>query len=97
MNLESVLRSIGTLSTGGVAKPHFCDDPLYPTAKALICRSADTLTQIERDFRGEPCDALSLAVQFDAVEAKIGTFYSPPPPTRGCAVNFTDNCPVGDR
>lgn len=89
---EAILRAIGTLNTSGDTDPSFCSEGSYQIVRGLICSAADTVADNSRDFKGDPCDALSMVVQFDAVEGKLGEVFEPNFPDAGCGVDFRDDC-----
>jgi hypothetical protein len=69
---------------------------LYCGIKKVVCSAADSMKLPTLDFKGEPCDALSIVLQFDAVRALLG--HARPleaPPEAGCAPTWQDQCDGG--
>ena len=66
----------------------------YCVVKGIVCSAVDTMKLPNLDFRGVPCDAVTMALQFDAVPASLSPIARPPEPgsDSGCAKNFTDSC-----
>ncbi len=52
-------------------KPLCKSNPLYGTLKAQICSYADISSTVQGQINA-PCDALAIAIKFDAVQANIG-------------------------
>jgi hypothetical protein len=64
---------------------------LYNTVKGVICSGADLRSAPSEDFSSAPCDAISLALQFEAAPATTGD--RPVPPLEpGCDGGFVDSC-----
>lgn len=71
----SVLAAAGRSKVGGGPEDYLCAPkfPVYQQIKSVICSAVDLPALAERDFKGDPCDALSFTIGFDGAPAGIGT------------------------
>ena len=80
----------GQLNLGG---GYLCDVPNWSSLKAAICDATDTVHNIGLDLTGQPCDAVSVGVRFEAIPALLGTERSRVK-TTPCGSNWEmQNCP----
>lgn len=73
--------------------PLCTDSPFYGAGQSAFCVAQDML--IELGSPGQPCDALSWAMGFDADPANFGGFALPPVPAKSCPPEtdpINDNC-----
>mgnify|MGYP000320641367 CR=1 FL=1 len=72
---------------------HLCgNDLIFMSVKPQICNAVDIAADPTNDGTGI-CDALSMALGFEATPAKFGTVESQPPPTYPCGMGYVSNCP----
>jgi hypothetical protein len=71
---KAILVALGSSRFGSGKPPRaVCTQPdVYALLKDVICKSLDTSEDSQSDFLGTPCDALSIAIQFEAEPAKVG-------------------------
>ncbi|MDB5214687.1 MAG: hypothetical protein JWO86_2614 [Myxococcaceae bacterium] len=93
---SAVLTAVGALRIGPDALCDPANRGLYCQARDIVCRSVDTMTQPNLDFGGQPCDALSVVLQFEALTAVNAGSRGADPPGTGCTLAFTDDCAGGD-
>lgn len=93
------VRAADLLSTLGAFKvspapdeKFLCNEPAFALAGALLCGSVDTMAVPSLDFRGQPCNAMSFVLQFDAVPAALGR-ASDAVQSDPCGVGFAAKCP----
>jgi hypothetical protein len=63
-----------------------CQSAFFATVKGAICTSVDVARLPGLDFRGGDCDALSIAIGFEAEQVAIGARRDAPKPSGPCAV-----------
>jgi hypothetical protein len=86
-----VLSALASIRIENAASKYFCTHALFPEVKKFVCGAVDSLTTPNRDFAGDPCNALSLAFHFDAMTAKLGQEFDPTTaPDGGCAESKLD-------
>jgi hypothetical protein len=67
---------------------------VFPLLKQAICDAVDVHRLPFRDYKGEPCDALSIVLRFEASPASVrGTFDVPEPDGGECAPGLPGVCP----
>ncbi len=69
------------------------DSGTYASIKGLICKNLDIVSSPQNDNTNAPCDALSLALGFEAVEAKFGVVKAGVGQLQPCGATWTDDCP----
>ena len=74
---------------------YLCDPslkPIYDIFKSTGCAARD-VTLNPMASPDQPCDALSMAIQFTAETAAIGADFSAPEPDAGvCGAGWVDSC-----
>ncbi len=68
------------------------DSGTYASIKALICKNLDIVSSPQNDNTNAPCDALSLALGFEAVGAKFGAVKAGVGQLQPCGAAWTDDC-----
>lgn len=93
---SDVLSAVGSFRVGAVHADggDLCASALYPLLKETVCSAADVMDLPTRDFAGDPCNALSLVLQFDAAPAAFGKVHEPERDGGGCGVDWRDSCPA---
>ena len=74
--------------------PLCTDSPLYGVARDIVCNGRDILSGLGGP--STPCDAVSMAIGFEADPALLGPVEVPIPPTTSCAAGtdpIDDACP----
>lgn len=96
---SDVLAAAASIRISGAPVPSndLCARPdLYCFVKNVVCNAVDSMKLPVLDFKGEPCDALSLVLQFEAVSALLGEPHDPEGnPDAGCAPTWRDQCDDG--
>jgi hypothetical protein len=85
---RNLIRTLGKLDVAGAP---LCNTPLYNELKTRVCRAADLTADPEADPTTTPCNAVSIALGFDAREARIGPLGRKRIGTEPCA-NRNDDC-----
>jgi hypothetical protein len=67
-------------------------DPTYGSFKAAICGAADIASESSSDNTGAPCNALSLALGFQAEPALLGGILDAGVRPTPCGANYSDKC-----
>jgi hypothetical protein len=77
--VDDVLRALGAfrVATSISASGYLCGAPLFGAVQAFACSAADAVSPASRDFSGDPCNAVSLVLQFSAEPAKLGGVFEP--------------------
>ncbi len=94
-----MLAAIATIRLPGrpPGQSQICDPSniaTYCFIKPAICQAGDTMSLPGLDFTGQPCDALTLTLQFDAVLAQLDPLERPIEITEaGCSEGWKDSCP----
>ncbi|CAN5263587.1 hypothetical protein BH09MYX1_BH09MYX1_17880 [soil metagenome] len=68
------------------------DSGTYESIKALICKSLDIVSSPQNDNTNAPCDSLSLALGFEAVQISFGSVKAGPGAIQPCGATWTDAC-----
>jgi hypothetical protein len=91
-----VLSAVGNLNYQAAT---LCPDPVsgpgvfYCLIKKSACSAVDTMKLPNLDFHGQPCDALSMVLQFDAVPAVLASQPRPVDLDGGlCPTSKNDSC-----
>jgi hypothetical protein len=96
----SILSALGSIRVhgdgdGGASDLYVCSpllQGLYAEVKATACNARDVALGPDASV-DDPCDSLSMAVQFTAEPAAIGSDYDVPVPDSGaCGPAFRDGC-----
>jgi hypothetical protein len=96
---SDLLANMATIPDPLIDGGYVCgNDILYQYFKPVICALQDITSNPGADHTTPlaNCDALSMALAFEAEPARLGPVYGVPPASAGCAdagVAFTDNCP----
>lgn len=88
---REVLSSFGAVRDPSTGQSLCGDNPFYKLVKGAICDTADLAATPSADRTGAPCGAISVAVAFTGVEAKLGAVYAPVGKPSTCP-GFTDRC-----
>jgi len=67
-------------------------DTIYQLLKGRICSEQDIAGNVQDDGKGAPCDALSIAFDFQSVGAQPGSVFGKPDGGSGCGPQWTDQC-----
>lgn len=85
-DLADVFRGLGELNN--VTPIELCDPMMLGSTQSNVCAFVDAATH---DRPGDPCDAVSFALAFDAQEARIGNTVDLPP-SNACPALLTLDC-----
>ena len=66
---------------------------LYQLAAGEICTGADIASVPSGDGRGQPCNALSVAIGFTANQAQLADAFDPPVVPSDCPEDWAPSCP----
>jgi hypothetical protein len=69
------------------------DSGTYASIKALVCKNLDIVSSAQNDNTNAPCDALSLAIGYEAVQARFGNVKAGAGQLQPCGATWTDDCP----
>jgi hypothetical protein len=96
--IEDVLDIMGGLKIKGVngESNDTCNPLVLNLLRPILCSAADVVASPERDFRGDPCDALSFTFSFTAEPALVSNIKhaSPAAGQRRCSELF-GGCDAG--
>lgn len=90
-----LLATLGSfdIGGGGAVKSFLCNDPvLFAGATAAVCGATETMAVPDFDFKGQRCNAMSIAVAFDAVPAVLARVDNPRQ-SDPCGESFAPECP----
>lgn len=68
------------------------DSGTYQAYKPQLCSAADIGAAAVSDSTGKKCDALSIGLGFEAVQARVGPLAPPRTPAAGCGPDWQDDC-----
>ncbi len=89
---SKMLTSLQALNDPLQAGQHLCGtDPTYQVVKPKICEYVDITADPTDDGTGV-CNALSMALGFEAAPAKFGAVTPPVKPSQPCGANWSDSC-----
>lgn len=72
---------------------HLCGDSgTYQIIKTQVCKEADITSDLLSDGKGAPCDAISIALFFEATSAQFGPPEMPMPAPAPCGPVYMDDC-----
>lgn len=93
---RDMLSAIGSINIQAFISnyKYVCNSPFYAFAKSAVCEAVDTVSSPQRDFAGDPCDALSIGLQFEGAPASfVKSMEAVPPPATVCGQSpFSDSC-----
>ena len=90
---SALLTAMSALPDPLVLGAHLCGDAgTYVNLKQVICAQADLESDPANDGTTKPCDALSAAIGFAAVQARLGYVLAVPPDTSACGPDYMDDC-----
>src|SRR5262249_4020591 len=73
----------------GVRKP-LCQAQYWPAIPSVLCQARDIMEDPSRDGLGDPCDAITTAIGFSALEARVaGPPHAPPDRVVECEASVT--------
>ncbi len=88
---SELLTSLASLSDP-TSTPICGDSGVYQQVKTFVCGSLDIPANRNNDDVGQSCSAVSLGVNFVAVNAKLGPQKPKPDSGGGCGPTWSDNC-----
>ncbi len=94
LGIDELFAAFGSFRDNA-GKPLCTDSIFYPTGKALFCTAPDILKGLGSP--GLPCDAVSIAIGFEADPAILGLPVVQPPPADNCPAETDptfDNCDI---
>jgi hypothetical protein len=93
--INDALAAAGTLLVSpSPTAPYLCHNkPLFGLLKTVLCAAPDTTSLRTRELKGDPCDAVTLVLQFNAVPANVGWPFEPGEQDAGCPRDTCDAAP----
>ena len=91
---RSVLTALAAVQDPFKRNGFLCGDSgTYQSIKPQICQSADIMTSGKAQGTGQKCNAISIGIGFEAIEAQLGPLADPVDAGGACGPTWTDECP----
>jgi hypothetical protein len=78
---------------GGTRRLRVCESPLWPLVRDSLCAYFDVHADQAKDNTGEPCSAMSFALQFETAPIRFGRIRAPQTPPNLCPADWLPKCP----
>ena len=73
---------------GGARRLRVCESPIWPLVRDSLCAYFDVHADQAKDNTGEPCSAMSFALQFETAPIRFGRIRAPQTPPNLCPADW---------